>query len=159
MKPGCLDPYTECPACKEPVGYLHQLGCDQETCARCGGQMCSCNCVYELNGMGPDKLEQEHPDIYSNGPTDEMAAVYDAEIEKIGGRIPVSLLWPGTEDAVRLGFWCFWTEDVKVRGFISPAGWRKCKMEHPKAVPDLNELARRCRWNREKRRYELPEEK
>jgi hypothetical protein len=45
--------------------------------------MGSCTCVYELNG-----LDLDDPDSYPDGPTDEMYAVFEAEVDKYGGRLP-----------------------------------------------------------------------
>ena len=154
MQPGALDPHDH-RGCRAAVGELHERGCDVERCARCGGQAIACPCVYELNGMNPSRLEEDHPDIYHDGPTEEMVAVYDAEIERLGGRIPRGPLYPGTEDCVRLNLWCRWVEsgtEEAVR--LGRAGWHKCDREHPDAVPDLNELGWRARWNPRRRRYE-----
>ena len=83
----------DCPDCAVKPGELHQPGCDCERCALCGEQVISCDCVYHLNGMALDDMEQLHPDVYQDGPTDEMLAVYDAEVERRGGRIPWSGDW------------------------------------------------------------------
>jgi hypothetical protein len=47
----CLD-------CEAEDGQIHELGCDVETCPRCGGQLISCGCVrddqYIWAGMSDD---------------------------------------------------------------------------------------------------------
>lgn len=135
--------------CGAEIGELHEWGCDVERCARCGGQLICCGCVYELNRMNRGTLEEDHPEIYNNGPTEEMYVAYDAEIERLGGRIPRGPYYPGTEDAVRLGYWCY---ERAGRGFI------QCDESHPEASPDLNRLYANTVWNPVRRRQELPEE-
>ena len=157
MKPGALDPHHHS-GCGAAIGELHYPGCDVERCALCGGQAIACDCVYTLNGMDPASLEEEHPDIYENGPTGKMLAVYDAAVEKAGGRIPRGQLYPGTEDAVRLGFWCRWVAPGSRESAMVASGWRRCEREHPDAEADLNRLAAEARWNPKTRRYEGPGE-
>jgi hypothetical protein len=85
-----------CGDCGAKPGEFHEHGCDVERCALCGGQAICDNCVYELNGMPMATLEEEHPEIYGGGPTAEMYEVYDAIVEKAGGRLPWTGLWPGS---------------------------------------------------------------
>ena len=40
-----------CGDCGAGVGWPHHVGCDLETCPRCGGQAISCAC---LDGLGDD---------------------------------------------------------------------------------------------------------
>lgn len=94
--------------------------------------------------MDRGSLEEDHPEIYSGGPTAEMYAKLDAETARYGGRLPWSGEYPFLEDAARLGFYCFWRQE---------GGWEKCVAEHPLAKPDLNELYRVGRWDRRSRTW------
>ena len=68
---------TLCHDCGASPGEYHAHGCDMEVCPRCEGQLIGCNCIYEINNINPDTLEDEHPDIYKNGPTQEMYYNWD----------------------------------------------------------------------------------
>jgi len=80
-----------CHDCGATPGTEHDHGCDAERCPRCRGQLISCSCIYEVNGIDRSTMATEHPEIYRNGPTKAMEAVFDAEIEKLGGWLP----WTG----------------------------------------------------------------
>jgi hypothetical protein len=45
-----------CPECCARPGQLHMAGCDCERCPRCGGQIISCACIYEVNDMSRQRL-------------------------------------------------------------------------------------------------------
>jgi hypothetical protein len=138
-----------CGDCGAEPGKLHKPGCDVERCPKCGGQIIACNCIYEVCGMDPDTLEDEHPDIYENGPTDEMYDKWDAEWG--ARRLPWTGVWPGVVECREYGFWCLWGPDMNPprQGWVSvPAGT-------PGATEDLNRLAIHTRWDAKARRYVL----
>jgi hypothetical protein len=136
-----------CGDCGVEPGTLHKPGCDVERCPKCGGQAISCSCIYEVCGMDIDTLETEHPDIYENGPTEEMYEKWDAEW---GARsIPWTGVWLGVPECREYGFWCVFGPDMNPprRGWISvPAGT-------PGATEDLNRLARETVWDPDTQRY------
>jgi hypothetical protein len=41
-----------CDDCGVTRGNFHLLGCDLEVCARCGGQLISCDCFYDKRPGG-----------------------------------------------------------------------------------------------------------
>jgi hypothetical protein len=98
--------------------------------------------------MPRDSLERDHPWVYSNGPTDAMFYKFDEEIAKVGGPIPWSGLYPGTEECIEFGWYSTFGGPGK--------GWQSCGPETPDASPDLNRLMRSAVWSREKRRFVLP---
>jgi hypothetical protein len=131
-----------CGDCGAKPGELHQPGCDMERCPHCGGQMITCPCVYVVCGLDPDRLKQDHPDIYFNGPTDKMYAKWDAEWGS--KRLPWTGLYPGVLECREYGFWCY-----------GPP-WCPCGPDHPDATEDLNRLIIECRWDVEKRKWVKP---
>jgi len=147
----------KCHDCGAGPGSLHSLGCDVERCMWCGGQLISCDCVYEINGMDPDLLEREYPEIWTCGATDEMWARYDSMIEGIGGRDVYSGEWPGEANARALGFFCRWVDETGRVGdwACRPGTWRRCKETDMGARPDLNRLSEwgGVTWDRTKRAW------
>lgn len=77
-----------CHDCGCQEGDLHGLGCDMESCPFCGGQLISCDCVYDQLGIdaGPGTWAFEH------GLTEEQEKQWLALLEK-KGRIPY-IQWP-----------------------------------------------------------------
>jgi hypothetical protein len=53
-----------CCDCNVMEGELHQLGCDQEVCPFCGGQVISCMCIYRkffgINWQSCVVMPREH---------------------------------------------------------------------------------------------------
>jgi hypothetical protein len=127
-----------CGDCGAEPNALHTPGCDVERCALCGGQAIACGCVYEVNGMEVDQLEVQHPSIYTNGPTEPMYAKLDAAVERVGGRLPWTGEYPGSDACRRFGLYCRW---------VGTAGWVECSADHPEAVPHLNRLHQVARWD------------
>lgn len=99
--------------------------------------MC-CGCVYKVNGIDVDRMAETHPEIYVGGPTDEMYGPLDAAIEKLGGRLPWTGEFPGTESCRQLGWFSY---------FIPTQGWVRCTADHPDAFPDLNRLLSEGHWD------------
>ena len=130
-------------------------GCDVERCPRCKGQIISCGCIYEVNGLDRGTLEETHPEIYNGGPTDEMYAKWDAEW---GDKyLRWTGVWPGVVECHELGLYCrdLWKD---TREPILPGGydyaesrrrgvhWHvPCGPDDPGAHADLNRLSRHRR--------------
>jgi hypothetical protein len=121
---------TPCHDCGVLPGQLHDLGCDVEQCPRCGGQLISCKCIYEINGMNGATLESEHPQIYENGPTDEMYEKFDDEWGE--RRIAWSGEWPGFVECREFGWYA--------KRNPSGPGYIRCDKDDPDASEDLNRL-------------------
>ncbi|HME53585.1 MAG TPA: hypothetical protein VKM55_15270 [Candidatus Lokiarchaeia archaeon] len=76
--------YHDC-GCKE--GEIHEYGCDMEGCPFCGGQLCSCNCIYEKLGyiVDPDKEFSNLPqEVYENGVSAEEKEKFIDILEEKG---------------------------------------------------------------------------
>ena len=132
-----------CPDCGAKPGENHQSGCDVERCVLCGGQQISCNCVYEVNGIDQEFLEERHPGIHGSGPTERMYCRLDDRIDEYGGRLPWTGEWPGTDEAREFGWYCKW---------VDGGGWVPCSEDDPNAQPNLNKLSARSRWIAEARK-------
>lgn len=136
-----------CGDCGVQPGELHVQGCDMEGCPRCGGQAIACNCIYEVCGLDVSSLETDHPDIYSNGATDEMWARFDQEWGS--RRIP----WAGEHRlaaaARDLGLWCVWEAGPnQLHG-----SWKQVPAGTPGATEDLNRLQVLATWSAEHQRW------
>lgn len=130
-----------CGDCGAEPNTLHAVGCDVERCALCGGQAIACGCVYEVNGMELDQLEQRHPTIYKNGPTEQLYVKLDEAVARVGGRLLWTGEYPGSDACRRFGLYCRWVEG---------SGW-VCSAEHPEAGPHLNRLHQVAAWDAELR--------
>ena len=128
-----------CNDCGTKPGELHTAGCDIERCPRCGMQKIACDCIYEVCGMDPSTLEEDHPEIYSEGPTDEMYATWDAEWA--ARRIPWSGEYPGSSECREYGFWC-----------VGPP-WVSVPEGTPGATEDMNRLVSTCHWDQDAQKF------
>jgi len=125
------DELRNCPGCAVAPGEFHEPGCDVERCPRCKGQMISCDCVYEINDMAVDTMEELHPDIYNDGPTVEMWAKWSKEwghkLERWTG------IWPGVLESRKRGWYS--------RMIPGKKGWHQCEKDDEGASEDLNRWA------------------
>ena len=134
-----------CPDCGVGVNQFHIGGCDVERCVLCGRQLIGCHCIYKVNGFDIHEMEFTHPDIFNNGPTEEMYKLYDAEVEKYGGFLPWTGIWPGVSECQEFGWYCI---------FIPNKGFESVDKNYPEASEDLNRLYSGASfWSKEKRRF------
>lgn len=133
-----------CRDCGVAPGEIHVHGCDVERCPNCGHQLIGCDCVYEVCGIDADDMESAHPEIWNHGPTDEMEQKFDAYVESIGGYLPWTGEFPGSDACREFGWYSRWVEGK---------GWVRCEEDDEGAGPDLNRLVSTARWDREKRRW------
>jgi hypothetical protein len=73
--------------CKE--GEYHTPGCDMEICPFCGGQLRTCDCVYDVLGIRNRELYTAEtaylpPEIYTGGLTPEQEEAWAAKLEEKG---------------------------------------------------------------------------
>lgn len=130
-----------CSDCMAAPGEFHEHGCDVERCPRCGGQMISCNCIYIVNDIDVDTMEEKHPTIFNEGPTEEMHDRWDKEWGP--RRVKWTGFWPGVLECREYGFWA-----VFGPGLLPPqVGWVGVPVGTPGATEDLNRLARECVWD------------
>ena len=143
------EPRWHCPDCGVATGVKHKDGCDIARCPRCGLQRLSCNCIYEVNGMNPATLAEDHPAIYADGPTEAMYAVWDRLWSE---REPVwTGEWPGVAECREYGWYAKLTP---------PHGWVKCDASTVGATEDLNRLyTGEAHWDQTRQRWVQNERK
>jgi hypothetical protein len=135
-----------CPDCGTNPEGLHVLGCDQEPCPRCGGQLIGCVCIYEFCGIDPSRLEVDSSEIYRGRLTSEMKAAWDAAW---GTR---RIRWTGEPyGAAECRAYGFWSLDT-------PAGPVPVPTKTLGAEEDFASMLRVCRWDPRAQRFVLPEE-
>lgn len=111
-----------------------------ERCRACGMQAIACGCVYEVNGIDWETMEETHPDIYRNGPTDEMVAKF---FEKYPDRLPWTGEYPGSAECREFGLWCLWGPDMDP----PRQGWVSVPPGTPGASENLNRLYSVAEWD------------
>jgi hypothetical protein len=143
MKP--LQIQETCPGCEVKIGQHHRPGCSVERCPFCGRQMLQDKCGYIFFGIDVATMEEKYPEVYNNGLTEEMSKQWEAHLQ------PHLLIWdgvwPGARECREYNLWSKWTDH----------GWQKCSADDPDAGEDLNELARRSVWDKDKKRYVIPQ--
>lgn len=103
--------------------------------------MISCQCIYVVNGIDYDTMEETHPEVYRCGPTDEMEEKWDAEWGP--RRMKWTGEWPGVVECREYDFWSVFKPHV---------GWLSVPKGTPGATEDLNRLYRECRWDPDQQR-------
>lgn len=126
-----------CPDCGAGIGTAHIPGCDVARCLWTGQQRLQC--VGQLAAESCRIIRPQNPDL-----ADELAHYLslDDPDHDCGEHIWDGT-WPGEQDAIDLGLWCY-----------GPP-WRPCSPDHPEARPDLNRLAVEGRWDRTQQKWVL----
>lgn len=81
---------SKCHDCGVEEGQLHELGCDNERCPFCGGQLISCSCRYIKLGFHYNWNESFcglPKDIYKNGLPPHLEETWESILEA-KGRVP-----------------------------------------------------------------------
>lgn len=76
-----------CHDCGAKELELHKDGCDMEECRICGSQLITCHCYLRFFGIEDDKLETDWKYIYSNHLPEEMAIMWNRQLDSMT-RIP-----------------------------------------------------------------------
>lgn len=127
---------VRCVDCGIILGYPHKEGCDREQCVLCGLRIFACDCIYRVNGLDARTLETVRPDVYVNGPTEEMIAKFNGEVAKMGGPIVFAGLAYGELECREFGWFA-----VRRPG---DRGWVQCAPDTAGALPDGNRYAKAC---------------
>jgi hypothetical protein len=68
---------NKCGECGAREGQLHSPGCEMERCPFCGGQLISCDCIYEMLGIVDKERWTEAtdflpPEVYQKGVSNQQ---------------------------------------------------------------------------------------
>ena len=99
--------------------------------------------------MPQDRLEQDHPDIYTGGPTGDMVDKW--LVEWGHRRMKWAGIWPGVLECREYGFWCLWGPDMTP----PQLGWVVVPPGTQGAKESLNTLAERTVWDPDRQKYVL----
>ena len=122
-----------CNDCGAPVGTAHREDCDVARCLHNGRQRIQCDggiCDEDCDTTDPYGRAQ-HEAFHGEGPHECGLELWDG-------------VWPGYEECVELGLYCFFPG--------LGVGYIPCGPEHPEAMPDLNRLPRATVWDRDRQR-------
>ena len=106
-----------CPDCGVKPGEQHWIGCDQETCPKCGGQALGCRCPFEVNGTPESKI------AWPYRPSARLTRKWDKEW--FPRRIPWSGVHHAAETQKRLGL-----SDEKFCGIYDRLVWNPVTQQH-----------------------------
>ncbi len=151
----------DCGDCAVKPGEYHQPGCDVERCPLCGRQMLSDRCVYRVNGLNVETMSETHPELYNEGPTEEMWEKYDAVVDTMGGRLRWTGEWPGRAECIEFNLYCRWVSRKTFQpiqfSLEEPGFWMICAKEDEGADVDLNSLFKLAFWCKNRRKWVLNE--
>jgi hypothetical protein len=103
----------------------------------------------------PDEAHEPGCDVARCMWTGRQAIACDAEDHDCGEDVWTGE-WPGDVECREYGFWCYEVEDPPGSPYTR---WVRCGPDHPDATEDLTRLVTWCRWDREQRKWVLPDGK
>lgn len=96
-------------------------------------------------GTGPGGWHARGCDVeqcpYCGGPA--TCCDRDDDPIPLDDRLRWTGLLPGEAEARTNGWYCMWT----------PRGWRTCRADDPRAMPDLDRVDREMTWDRDGKRF------
>jgi hypothetical protein len=79
-----------CGDCGVERGGLHHLGCDQQRCPLCNGQMMTCGCRFDEDGPDEDDRDAVPLGVDGNGDPTELRRVGDLDVVVHHADLPAS---------------------------------------------------------------------
>jgi hypothetical protein len=84
-----------CRICDAEEGELHNFfWCILEICPFCGGNLCLCDCIYDMCGLRSARYQEKHAflsrEVWRNGPPNEICEEFKTMVLH-KGRVPYRL--------------------------------------------------------------------
>jgi hypothetical protein len=136
QRKSALNVAGRCPQCGVAIYREHEQGCSVARCLHDGRQ----RLLHEMAAGTPTMTE--------------VNGEFRWRVAKDGhdcGKDIWTGLWPGVAECEEYGLFCYFGPD------FGEQGWQRCGPDHPGAQHDFTQLYIHGQWDRETRRWRIPQ--